>query len=456
MLTEPAFNALLKILEEPPAHVAFVLATTEARRLPPTILSRCQRFDFRPIAGTEIGEALRRILDEEQVAAEAVEPDALRLLARAADGSLRDALSLLDTALAYGEGRVTARIVEELLGSGGAEAAGRLAATLVRRAAPEALQQIADAAAAGLDLTLLCQETLEVLRRALLVTVTGSAGPDATADETARLMALGAEAGAGEADLLLLLRGLLDAETEMRRSPHPRVDLEIAAVRLCHRPRAEAIETVLERLERAEARLRGYGGGPEAPPGPVQADLLGAPAEPVLPRPVAVPRPADRPSPPPRSGPAREAGPTAREPSAPPRATEPTAPRSPATVWSTIVAEVTRLRPTLGHLLAEGVVVGEEDGRLTVAVPNGSKFAQDRLKDAESRELVNATARRLWPGLRDVQLTSGLPPAGLDVPAHPLVQAAIDLFDAEVTQVRPGPGARGDTSSATGVGGEAP
>ena len=457
MLTEPAFNALLKILEEPPAHVAFVLATTEARRLPPTILSRCQRFDFRPIAGTEIGEALRRILDEEQVAADAVEPDALRLLARAADGSLRDALSLLDTALAYGEGRVTARTVEELLGSGGAEAAGQLAATLVRRAAPDALQQIADAAAAGLDLTLLCQETLEVLRRALLVTVTGSAGPDATADETARLTALSAEAGAGEADLLLLLRGLLDAETEMRRSPHPRVDLEIAAVRLCHRPRAEAIETVLERLERAEARLRGYGGGPEASPGPVQADLLGAPSEPALPRPVVVPRPVDRPSTPaPRSGPAREAGPAARESPAPARPSEPTAPRSPTTVWSAIVAEVTRVRPTLGHLLAEGVVVGEEDGRLTVAVPNGSKFAQDRLKDAESRELVNETARRLWPGLRDVQLTSGAPPAGLGVPAHPLVQAAIDLFDAEVTQVRPGPGARGDTSSAAGIGGEAP
>jgi DNA polymerase-3 subunit gamma/tau len=118
MLTEPAFNALLKILEEPPAHVAFVLATTEARRLPATILSRCQRFDFRPIAGTEISEALQRILAEERMPADAVEPDALRLLARAADGSLRDALSLLDTALAYGEGRVSARTVEELLGSG--------------------------------------------------------------------------------------------------------------------------------------------------------------------------------------------------------------------------------------------------------------------------------------------------------------------------------------------------
>ena len=456
MLTEPAFNALLKILEEPPAHVAFVLATTEARRLPPTILSRCQRFDFRPIASVEIGEALQRILADEKVPADAVEPDALRLLARAADGSLRDALSLLDTALAYGEGRVSARTVEELLGSGGAEAAWGLAAALVRRVAPDALQRIAEAAAAGLDLALLCEETLELLRRALLVTVTGSPGPDATLDETARLTALGAEAAAGEADLLLLLRGLLDAETEMRRSPHPRVDLEIAAVRLCHRPRAEAIEAVLERLERAEARLRGFGGGVE-PAGAVQADLLGGPAAAALPKPVAVPRPVERVAPPPpRGGGAREAVAADRAPSPPaPAASVPTS-RSPAAAWPAIVAEVTRVRPTLGHLLAEGVVVSEEDGRLTVAVPNGSKFAQDRLKEAESRELVNETARRLCPGLKDVQLTTGVAPAGLGVPAHPLVQAAIDLFDAEVTQVRAGPGPRGGSPPASGLGGEAP
>jgi DNA polymerase-3 subunit gamma/tau len=457
MLTEPAFNALLKILEEPPAHVVFVLATTEARRLPPTILSRCQRFDFRPIAGTEIGEALRRILDEERVPADAVEPDALRLLARAADGSLRDALSLLDTALAYGEGRVSARTVEELLGSGGTEAAGQLAAALARRAAPDALQRIADAATAGLDLALLCQETLEVLRRALLLTVTGSAGPDATGDETARLTALRTEAGAGEADLLLLLRGLLDAEAEMRKSPHPRVDLEIAAVRLCHRPQTATIETVLERLERAEARLRGYGGGGEPASGPVQADLLGDRPEPGLPRPVGVPRPAERaPALAARGAAPQEQPPAGREAGPPARAAGAGPARSAATVWPAIVAEVTRIRPTLGHLLADGVVVGEEDGRLTVAVSNGSKFAQDRLKDVESRELVNETARRLWPGLKDVQLTTGGPPTGLGAPAHPLVQAAIDLFDAEVTQVRPGPGARGDTAPAAGIGGEAP
>jgi DNA polymerase-3 subunit gamma/tau len=443
MLTEPAFNALLKTLEEPPAHVVFVLATTEARRLPPTILSRCQRFDFRPITGVEIGEALRRILAEEQIPADAVEPDALRLLARAADGSLRDALSLLDTALAYGEGRVGARTVEELLGSGGAETAWALAGALIRRAAPDALQLIADAAAGGLDLALLCQETTEVLRQALLLTVTGTPGPDATQDEVARLTVLGS--GAGEPDLILLLRGLLDAEAEMRKSPHPRVDLEIAAVRLCHRPRAESIETILERLEQAEARLRGYG-GPE-PAGPIQADLLGGPGEPALPRPTSVPRPAERPvAPASRGGETREPPPAARAAVAPARPSAQPRGRTATETWAAIVAEVIRIRPTLGHLLSEGVVVGEEDGRLTVAVPNGSAFAHDQLKKAENKDLVLETARRLQPGLREIAFTTGGGVGSGQTSAHPLVQAAVELFEGEITQVRAVPGPRGEAS----------
>jgi DNA polymerase III subunit gamma/tau len=456
MLTEPAFNALLKTLEEPPAHVVFVLATTEARRLPPTILSRCQRFDFRPISSVEIGDALRRILADEKVPADAVEPDALRLLARAAEGSLRDALSLLDTALAYGEGRVAARTVEELLGSGGNEAAWALATALVRRAAADSLQRIADAAAGGLDLALLCEETMEVLRRALLVTVTGSAGPDATQDETTRLTTLGAEAGSGEAELLLLLRGLLDTEAEMRKSPHPRVDLEIAVVRLCHRPRAQAIETVLERLEQAEARLRGFGGSPE-PAGPVQSELLGGgPPEPALPRPVpvAVSRPLERaPAAAPRGAAPREPVTASRDATPGLRPAAGAGLRSAADVWTAIVAEVIRVRPTLGHLLSEGVVVGEEEGRLTIAVPNGSTFANDQIRKPENKELILVAGRRLQPGLRDITITGGGTAGSTLAGSHPVVQAAIELFEGEITQVRTVPGARGRASAEPAAGG---
>jgi DNA polymerase-3 subunit gamma/tau len=465
MLTEPAFNALLKTLEEPPAHVVFVLATTEARRLPATILSRCQRFDFRPIAATEIVAALERIGASAGAPGDrawSVEPEALRLIAHAADGSLRDALSLLDTALAYGEDRVTAAVVRELLGSGGAEAAWSLADTLVRRVAGEALERIGRAAADGLDLGVLCEETLEVLRQALVVRTLPAPPPELATDEVARLRSLAEMPGAGGEELLLLVKGLLETAAEMRRSPHPRVDLEVGVVRLCHRPRPEAIETVLARLEEAEARLRGYGAVPPAP-GPVQPDLLGGPGE-------AIPLPARASAPAPPPAPGRRPAP---EPSRPAPAPDPGPPAgmtaspggSEAEAWELIVAEVSRVRPTLGHLLAEATVVGEDAGRLTVSVANGNVFAQDQLRRPANREILVEVARRIRPGLRDVVLTTGTggpasPGAvgGGAVADHPAVRAALDLFDGEIAAVRPlGPRAARegapDTGPPSGTGG---
>jgi hypothetical protein len=131
--------------------------------------------------------------------------------------------------------------------------------------------------------------------------------------------------------------------------------------------------------------------------------------------------------------------------------------RSAAEAWSAIVAEVIRLRPTLGHLLAEGVVVGEEDGRLTVSVPNGSAFAHDQLRRAENKELVLEAARRLQPGLRDIAFTAGGGPGGVPAGTHPLVQAAMELFEGEITQVRAASGPRASASAEPAVGGgEAP
>jgi DNA polymerase-3 subunit gamma/tau len=442
MLTEPAFNALLKTLEEPPAHVVFVLATTEARRLPATILSRCQRFDFRPIAAPEIAAALQRILAGEGGAgAPVAEPDALLLIARAADGSLRDALSLVDTALAYGDGRITAAAVQDLVGSGGAEAAWGLAEALVARASGPALTRVAQAAADGLDLGLLCQETMELCRQALLARVAPGPAAERTAEEQARVTALGGnEAGAAE-DLLLVVKGLLDAEAEMRRSPHPRVDLEVALVRLCQRPRAETIDAVLERLEQAEARLRGYGVGAPAPaPAVTQGDLLRPEAPgpaPVAPRPPARGAAPGGPGSPAAASAARPAPPPARSAAPPAEGSAPAAGAGGPAVWQQIVAEVTRLRPMLGHLLEGGVVAGEEAGRLTVTLPAGNAFVQDRLREPATRELLVEVARRLSPGLRDVVLTNG--GAGAGATAHPTVQAAMALFDGEVTMVRPAP-----------------
>jgi DNA polymerase-3 subunit gamma/tau len=457
MLTEPAFNALLKTLEEPPAHVVFILATTEARELPATILSRCQRFDFRPIGATEIAETLQRIVDEERASRPiAAEADALLIIARAAQGSLRDALSLLDTALAYGDGTVSLQAVRDLLGSGGAEAAWGLVEALLRRDAADALGRIDRAAAEGLDLGTLAIEALEIVRHGLVLRVAGQPGSGLTADETARLAALGA-GSVDEEGLLLLVKGLLDTETAMRTSPHPRVELEIAAVRLCHRPAPESIEAILERLAQAEARLRsgGSGGSFAIAPPVVQGDLLAGPS-PRSPAPAApLAAPAAAPIASPGSAPMERGVPTgpaapaeripsgAREPTpappAPPRPASGPGPATPDAAWREIVAQITRSRPLLGQLLSEGTVAGFEDGRLTVALSRADAFSQDELRRPATRELLMATAQKVGGDVRDVVVTftGGGSPAAAPAVASPLVQSAVDLFDGEVTEVRP-------------------
>jgi len=162
MLSGAAFNAFLKTLEEPPPHVVFILATTDPKKIPATVLSRCQRFDFRPISPEQLTETLSRILTEEGVP---FEPAALPVLVRAAEGSLRDALSLLDTAIAYGEGKLDETSVARLLGSSSPVHVRGFVTALLARDGAAALEAIDRAATAGEDLGTLCREAIEMARR---------------------------------------------------------------------------------------------------------------------------------------------------------------------------------------------------------------------------------------------------------------------------------------------------
>jgi DNA polymerase-3 subunit gamma/tau len=252
MLSGAAFNAFLKTLEEPPAHVVFVLATTDPKKIPATVLSRCQRFDFRPLPPELLTASLTRILEQEQVA---FEPGALPVLVRAAEGSLRDALSLLDTAIAYGEGRLDEASVARLLGSSSPVHVRGFVGALLAGDGAAALEAVDRSASAGEDLGTLCREAIEMTRRLLVLKVAaGAPFADLTPAEAAELRAAAEPVSADE--LIYVLRAFLDADVEMRRSPHPRVELEIAAVRATRRPQPQAIETLIGKLEEAEARLR--------------------------------------------------------------------------------------------------------------------------------------------------------------------------------------------------------
>ena len=423
MLSGPAFNAFLKTLEEPPAHVVFVLATTDPRKIPATVLSRCQRFDFRPIPPELLTATLTEILTKEGVR---FEPGALPLLVRAAEGSLRDALSLLDTAIAYGGGALDESSVARLLGSSApVHVRGFLAALLARDGA-RALEAIDRAARDGEDLAWLCREVVEAARRALVIKV----APDAPfADLTpAERDALAATAEPVSADeLIYLLRAFMEADAEMRRSPHPRVELEIAAVRAARRPQPQAIEALIAKVDEAVSRLRGM---PAARPVATQPGLLDAPAAR-----VAVPPPlagaSTRPSTE-RATVERTAGPQLEAPA------EPAVDLPAANLedgWARAVDEILKKKALLGSVVQHGVPLKLEGPVLTIGLV-ASPFHREMLNDRANREIITHAVQQHIPGARRVEIAAEASAAGGAI-NHPAVQAAVAMFQGEIVAVRP-------------------
>jgi DNA polymerase-3 subunit gamma/tau len=224
MLTTEAFNALLKTLEEPPAHVLFVLATTEAHKVPATILSRCQRFDFRRGSLEQIAARLRYVAEAEGYS---IEPAALQRIARGADGSWRDALSLLEQVLAYGERTITVKDVTEVLGTVDADAIHALAEAL-RAGDGAALFGTIDALiSAGKDPRQLTRDLVEHFR-AMLRAAAGAATEAAAEDPRLARQA----AAFGLARLVRGLEQLAQVEKDARWSDQSRLALEVALVRL--------------------------------------------------------------------------------------------------------------------------------------------------------------------------------------------------------------------------------
>jgi len=419
MLSGPAFNAFLKTLEEPPAHVVFVLATTDPRKIPATVLSRCQRFDFRPIPPEQLTATLQEILTKEEVG---FDPAALPMLVRAAEGSLRDALSLLDTALAYGEGALDEASVARLLGSSSPiHVRGFLAALLARDGA-QALEAIDRAARDGEDLAWLCREVVETARRALVVKVAPEA-PFADLSPAER-EALAASVEPVSADeLIYLLRAFMDADAEMRRSPHPRVELEIAAVRSARRPQPQAIEALIAKVDEVANRLRS---APAAPrPTMPQPSLLDTPAPP--PRASAQPTAMSSPMATPVSA---ERAPVSAKP-----AVESAEPIDLSTGWTRATEEILKKKALLGSVVQHGVPVRLEGGVLTVALV-ASPFHREMLNDRANRDLITHAVQQHIPGARRVEIATEAAATGGAV-THPAVQAAVAMFQGEVVAVRP-------------------
>ena len=399
MLSLSAFNALLKTLEEPPPKVVFILATTEPHKVPPTIHSRCQRYDFRRIGQGLLTERLRAIAEAERVD---VAPEALAALARAADGSLRDAQSILDQVIAYGGERVTTEVVAAVLGWTAPEVVRAVMEACLAGDPGKVVELVGELAATGGDLRTFVLDLLEQLRSLLLVKLTPKAGEVlGLAPEVMRDL----EQRAAQVEiphLELALRFLLDAEGEMRRASQPRYVLEMALVRMAEARGLESLGSLIKRLESLEGRLGVVPEHPAPQPG------LFTPRE-----------KADPPSPPPAA-----IGPEDR--------------------WHEVRRRIGSERRSLGVLLAEAEVTLEGE-TLTLTFANGNHFARSTLEDPEVRSLLASTisavyGRRLQVAYRFLPSAAGKREESARMPArsHPLVREALEVFGGRVVEVEEG------------------
>ena len=249
MLSGAAFNALLKTLEEPPAHVIFILATTEVHKLPATILSRCQRFDFSRIGIEEIAARLTEIAQKEGIS---LTPDAALIIAKLSDGAMRDALSLLDVCAATGN-QVNEKAVLDAAGMSGREYIERLALSIVNRNSEQALETIAELYERSKDMTRLCCELIEYFRNIMMIKATKN--PEKlVVCPSSEIEKLKREAADIPLDAIIHAIEIFEkAFSDMNRGANRRTIMETAMMRLCDPSLDESATALLRRISALEA-----------------------------------------------------------------------------------------------------------------------------------------------------------------------------------------------------------
>lgn len=408
MLSTAAFNALLKTLEEPPAHVKFLFATTEAHKLPATIVSRCQRFDLQPIRDEVAAAHLLAIARQEKVA---LDPVAAEVIARAAEGGMRDAESMLDQVVSFCGDKVSEEDVLSIFGFVSADDVAMLAGHLLDGSAADALDLVAARAGEGKDLGRLLADLVAMARDLLVCEVTGRQPAGRRGDLIAPLRG---KFPAGK--LTDLLEVLSAAEAGLRFSPDKKLPLEIAVIKSIQLLHTADLEEVL-------GFLAGLRGGEPSPPRSAQPSAAKpAPRAPASKAAVAEPPApaADPPAVPPPSGMASQ---PARD------------------VWNRVVAEISAEQLIRSAWLEEAMEVEENDGNLRVVFPS-NLGRQLRTPVAEEH---GALIQKLWlkftgrkvafrpEATGSVSVPSPATPAqptSDDFENDPGIEAALELFGA--------------------------
>jgi len=249
MLSKAAFNALLKTLEEPPAQVVFIFATTELTKIPETILSRCQCFEFKPLTHQQIINQLKAICENDGIQ---IDPQSLEEIAKNGAGSMRDAQSLLDQVIAFCGKEIDAGAVESVLGIVGQSALANFVDCVIQKDSAGLLQQVSEVIAHGKDLGYFCRDLIEYLRNLMLVKVAGNA-ESLLSGQTTHLDTLKKQAASFQSDeLQQMFQVLSKAEMEMKRSSLPQILFEMAVLRLADVRPMQEIDALIDKINRME------------------------------------------------------------------------------------------------------------------------------------------------------------------------------------------------------------
>ena len=438
MLSINAFNALLKTLEEPPDHAKFIFATTEPHKIPITILSRCQRFDFRKISLLAIVEHLRKLVDVEQVE---ISDRSLALVARRGEGSMRDALSTLDQVLAFCGNRVADEEVQGLLGMVDRRLLLDTVEGIVECDSRRVLDGVRRVDDLGHSFRRFCQELVECFRALVLIKVVEEPEGllETTVDELAQLQQLADRCGVEDLQRVLTL--LVKTEAELAGSTFPRLALEMTLVRLTHLPPGKEIGALLRKVEDLERRLAGSG------PAPVVSSPTAERSPPVH---TEEPQPS-------KIVPVAESTVVAE----PIRAAEPlpSAAVADQTSWPGLVKHVRKERPRIGSILEHGRLVHFALPELEVGFVAGS-FYLEQMKDAETAEIFQTLAEdffqqplkfrivavdgdhgdRVPPSLAEERRSREMgrqEQLEQEAREHPVVKAAQEILGGEIVEVKP-------------------
>ncbi|MBX3324708.1 MAG: DNA polymerase III subunit gamma/tau [Nitrospira sp.] len=451
MLSNSAFNALLKTLEEPPTHAVFVFATTEIHKIPVTILSRCQHYNFRRIARSEIVQRLQHVAAQDQLT---LEERSFLALARASEGSMRDALSLLDQAIAYSGKAISHADLELLLGAVPQELVQELIQAILTQDSPAALASLASLLDRGHDLRAFCADVVEHIRNLLVAAVVPSTTELKSLIETSEedLNRLSSDAKTVTPEQIQeLLAIFIQAEDSLRFSAHPRFVMETAAVRATRLLRPRPSDSLSPQQispspsHKPLAASEGHKNTPSASPTwkptnqPPPASKAGK-----VERPVPSPDPSPKPI----------VDSTATTPATESALISP----QPSTLrWELVQEEIAASFPNIAPFLEAGRFVGLEGGVVTIGFAKQATVARARLEKEENTRVISQLCeRQVGPPIRVriIELTETHPQGPTMAQAraakeqehraalfqqaktNPTVKQALEIFGVELAEVR--------------------